>query len=181
MYRHIRNSSLEAWCVRIPLTTVISAKVIIVETELYSNKSTLLKPLKLEWNVAVMKMKRFKWLGISEKTKFSGLLAKVLHRGVVSKLYERFLSVLPSFLLHSFTKRKQATAFKECKLRLKEDPSYAMMQFDFSQNMTCEWQDALMSTHWHKTQITILTCVIRHKANKFFKVKIRLSFWQPWA
>ena len=68
------------------------------------------------------------------------------------------------------------TAFEECKLRLKEDPSYAMMQFDFSQNMTCEWQDALMSTHWHKTQITILTCVIRHKANKFFKVKIRLSF-----
>ena len=120
MYRHIRNSSLEAWCVRIPLTTVISANVIIVETELYSNKSTLLKPLKLEWNVAVMKMKRFKWLGISEKTKFSGLLAKVLHRGVVSKLYERFLSVLPSFLLHSFTKRKQATAFEECKLRLKE-------------------------------------------------------------
>ena len=94
----------------------------------------------------------------------------------MSKLYERFLSVLPSFLLHSFTKRKQATAFKECKLRLKEDPSYAMMQFDFSQNMTCEWQDALMSTHWRKTQITILTCVIRHKANKFFKVKIRLSF-----
>ena len=71
MYRHIRNSSLEAWCVRIPLTTVISANVIVVETGLYSNKSTLLKPLKLEWNVAVMKMKRFKWLGISEKTRNS--------------------------------------------------------------------------------------------------------------
>ena len=31
------------------------------------------------------------------------------------------------------------------------------MQFDFSQNMACEWQDAVMLTHWHETQITIFT------------------------
>ena len=122
MYRHIRKSSLEAYCVRIPPAPVISANVIVIETGLYSNKSTLLKPLKLERNAAVMKMKKFKWLGISEKTRNSlGLnsLAKVLHRSVVSKLCKSFLSALPSFLLGSFTKRKQAATFEECKLNWK--------------------------------------------------------------
>ena len=180
MYRHIRNSSLEAWCVRIPLTTVISANVIIVETELYSNKSTLLKPLKLEWNVAVMKM----WRGSSD-------LVSVRRRNSLGFWQKSFTEVLclssmnASFqFYHHFCythlqKGSKLLLLKNANLDLK-NPSYAMMQFDFSQNMTCEWQDAQMSTHWHKTQITIFTCVIWHKANKFFKVKVRLSFW-PWA
>ena len=36
--------------------------------------------------------------------------------------------------------------------------------------MTCEWQDAPMSTHWHKTQITIFTCVCWYQDGKFCKV-----------
>ena len=46
------------------------------------------------------------------------------------------------------------------------------MQFDFSQNMSCEWQDAPMSTHWHKTQITIFTCVCWFQGSKFCKVVV---------
>ena len=93
---------------------VTSTNLIAVKIGLYSNKKTMLKPVKLEWNVAVIKMTRLqikkKWLGIKWEDTGNLMsynsLAKVLHRDVVSELNESFISVLPSVLLHSFTKRK---------------------------------------------------------------------------
>ena len=83
---------------------------------------------------------------------------KVLHDRHLSQLYD-FVKALAPFMQHSFTKRMQAKPYEDCKAKLKENPSYAIIQFDFSQNMTYQWQDAAMSTHWHKSQITIFTCV----------------------
>ena len=112
------------------------------------------------------------WYQWEETTNTLGYsnLAKVLHEGDFSDLYNDFTKVLPKFLEHSFVKRNQAKAYEDCKAKLKDDPSYAIVQFDFSQNMTCEWQDAPMSTHWHKTQITIFTCVGWHQDQKLCKV-----------
>lgn len=84
---------------------------------------------------------------------------KVLHDRHLPQLYYDFVKGLAPFMQHSFIKRMQAKSYEDCKAKLNDNPSYAIIQFDFSQNMTCQWQDAAMSTHWHKTQITIFTCV----------------------
>lgn len=93
-------------------------------------------------------------------------LAKVIQEGDFSKLYSDFIAALPYFLKHSFIKRKQSQSYEACKEKLKDNPEYATMQFDFSQNMVCEWQDAPQSTHWYKTQLTIFTSVMWHLDEK---------------
>ena len=84
-------------------------------------------------------VKWYQWEDTKNSLGFNNL-AKVLHEGDVTQLYESFIAALPGFLLHSFIKRKQASTYEDCKLKLPDHPAYGMMQFDFSQNMTCEWQ-----------------------------------------
>ena len=100
------------------------------------------------------------------------VLAKVLHEGELAELYEIVVAALPKFMHHCFIKRVQNASYDKCKDMLKDDPTYAVMQFDFSENMTCEWQDAPQSTHWHKSQITIFTSVTWHLSASSSKVVI---------
>ena len=77
-------------------------------------------------------------------------------------LYGKLCEALPKFLHHVFIKRTQHESYEKCKAKLKDEPNYAMMQFDFTENFACEWQDAPQSTHWYKQQITIFTCITWH-------------------
>ena len=82
-----------------------------------------------------------------------------------------FVKYFQSFCI--IIKRTQHESYEKCKAKLKDEPNYAMMQFDFAENFACEWQDAPQSTHWYKQQITIFTCVTWH--SKEYKSSVIVS------
>ena len=63
------------------------------------------------------------------------VLAKIFHEGELDELYNKIVDDLPKFLLHSFIKRVQNASYDDCKAKLMDNPTYAVMQFDFSENM----------------------------------------------
>lgn len=56
-----------------------------------------------------------------------------------------FKTCLPDFMLHHITKRHQSDIFRHQKTNLSDDT--ILFHFDFSENYTCEYQDAVQSVY----------------------------------
>ena len=89
----------------------------------------------------------------------------VEQNGTVEEMVDEILSDLPKFLRHVFIKHKQSKSFESIKNSLKEDDTHALIQVDFSENYTAEYQDEVQSAHWHQTQITLFTVAVWTKNN----------------
>ena len=94
------------------------------------------------------------------------------HFGDLSELYELFCKSLPQFLQHSCIKRVQSNSYEKCKTALADSPKKAMLQVDFAENMSCEWQDAIQSSYWNKMQITIFTSVLWYRSETISRVVV---------
>ena len=91
-------------------------------------------------------------------------VVKLVEQGKVSDLYNSIVQELGSFVQHCFIKKQQAISFETDKIHL--DGKNAVIQMDFSENYTCQWQNEVQSAHWHQTQVTVFTVAIWTKPNK---------------
>ena len=74
---------------------------------------------------------------------------------------------IPSFLIHTFTKRAQSNYFQLKILRV--PASSAIIQVDFSENYSLQDQGEVQSAHWYEEQLTLFTvCVWMYKIKKSF-------------
>ena len=67
-----------------------------------------------------------------------------------------------TYLSSSFTALsnvKQSRTFESEKERVKTSNTLAVLQVDFAENYTAEWQDEVQSAHWHQKQITVFTAM----------------------
>ena len=85
-------------------------------------------------------------------------IQKVLKEGTVDDLLVDLKVQLPSFLEHVFVKRQQARFFKEKLEHLTEEE--AVVQVDFAENYSCEYQGEVQSAHWSQDQVTLFTVAI---------------------
>lgn len=86
-------------------------------------------------------------------------LEKILKEGSIEMLYGMLVDMIPFFTQHHFIKQKQANRYKDLKERLPSNLSTGILQIDFAENYTTQWQDEVQSAHWCKTQITLMTAV----------------------
>ena len=89
-----------------------------------------------------------------------GRMVKVEHKGTIEEALTSLNDQVTKFLLHVFIKRSQSKAFEDCKLEVIHDSDRALVQLDFSENYTAEYQDEIQSAHWHQKQISLFTVVI---------------------
>ena len=74
---------------------------------------------------------------------------------------------IPSFLIHTCTKRAQSSYFQLKILRV--PASSAIIQVDFSENYSLQEQGEVQSAHWNEEQLTLFTvCVWMYKIKKSF-------------
>ena len=81
-------------------------------------------------------------------------MVKVIRQGIAEDLVNELGNDLPKFLLHCFVKREQSKEFEEEKAKAKKD-GFAVLQVDFAENFTAEYQDEVQSAHWHQKQICV--------------------------
>jgi hypothetical protein len=86
---------------------------------------------------------------------------KIHKEGSPNSLYEMLVDVLPSFTTHHL-KQQQAKRYQELKESLPSNLETGMLQIDFAENYTTQWQDEVQSAHWCKTQVAIMTAVHWH-------------------
>lgn len=92
------------------------------------------------------------------KPKLVKKMEKVMKEGTVEEALNCLEGQIPSFLVHVFIKRKQSTFFEERIAQLKADE--AIVQVDFAENYTCQYQDEIQAAHWSQEQITLFTVAI---------------------
>lgn len=84
---------------------------------------------------------------------------------------EEFLKILtddlPAVLKHDFLTRSQASHFREVRNTLKEGDF--IISLDFSENYTCQVQDAIQSQHWANIQSTLHPYVVYYRENNTTK------------
>ena len=89
-------------------------------------------------------------------------LMKVCKEGTTEDLRSHIVSMIPSFLLHTHTKREQAASYNALRAAaestsLTYEPESSMLQVDFSENFTCMEQDEIQSGHWAHPSVTLFT------------------------
>ena len=92
------------------------------------------------------------------KVKVTKQMVRVIKEGTVEEALESLKSKIPSFLEHVFIQRKQASYFQECITKL--GPDQAIVQVDFAENYTCQYQDEIQAAHWSQEQVTLFTIAI---------------------
>ena len=87
----------------------------------------------------------FKWYQWAEENSFIQKLAK---HGSTTDAFEDLGKQLPKFFWHSFIKEKQAAAYNSSKSKAMQlDSPTCLLQMDFADNFTCQWQDEIQSAH----------------------------------
>ena len=88
-----------------------------------------------------------------------GRTVKVESRGTIEEAVCSVKEQMSKFLIHVCIKRNQSKAFEESKV-VASNPEVAVVQLDFSENYTAEYQDEIQSAHWHQQQISMFTVVV---------------------
>lgn len=92
------------------------------------------------------------------KPKIVNKMEKVIKEGTVEGALNCLQGQIPCFLEHVFIKRKQSTFFEDCMAQLKADE--ALIQVDFAENYTCQYQNEIQAAHWSQEQVTLFTVAI---------------------
>ena len=92
-------------------------------------------------------------------------LEKIHKEGTIDMVYSKLVERLPSFTTHYFVKQQQSKHYTELKEQLPSNLSTGVLQIDFAENYTTQWQDEVQSAHWCKIQITLMTAVHWHGDN----------------
>ena len=77
-------------------------------------------------------------------------LSKVVEEGTTDDLRTYISSILPQFMEHCYSKREQAAAYKLEWEATEGSENKALLQVDFSENYTCQYQDEIQTTHWQQ-------------------------------
>ena len=78
--------------------------------------------------------------------------------GTVKDCFTELSSLVPSFLDHTFVKRKQQSFFRKCTQDMSDGE--IAVQIDFAENYAVKEQDEIQSAHWSNNQITVFTGVV---------------------
>ena len=81
----------------------------------------------------------------------------------VDTFLKGFCSDLPSFVEYDYIKKSQASFIEEKKNNLKDGEFVVCL--DYSENYTCQIQDAIQSYHWASKQATRHSYVIDYRKN----------------
>ena len=92
------------------------------------------------------------------KNDSDGRLSKVVEEGTTADLRNYICSILPQFMEHC----EQATAYKLERKAIEGSENKALLQVDFSENYTCQYQDEIQSAHWNQHQVSLFTAVLWH-------------------
>jgi len=95
--------------------------------------------------------------GKDGKTKAKKMV-RILKEGTLEEALQDLESKIPFFLEHVFIQRKQSSYFEECKTQLKSNE--AVVQVDFAENYSCQYQDEIQAAHWCQEQVTLFTVAI---------------------
>ena len=85
-------------------------------------------------------------------------MVKVERRANIDQAVSSAKEQISKFLIHVFIKRNQSNAFEDSKV-VANNPEVAVVQLDFSENYTAEYQDEEQSAHWRQGQISMFTVV----------------------
>ena len=85
-------------------------------------------------------------------------IQKTIKEGTVEEALNCLQEKIVFFLQHVFVKRKQSAFFEDHIANLKEDE--AIVQVDFSENYTCQYQYEIQAAHWSQEQVTLFTVAI---------------------
>ena len=108
---------------------------------------------------------------IWEKIEEDGRTAKTSKTGNTQDLLNALESKLKKFLFHYFINKQQTDAYNYCKNVSTEQTSRtAMVQMDFSENFSCNYQDEVSSAHWKTTSVTLFTVMIWFREYKISMV-----------
>ena len=102
-------------------------------------------------------------LGKNGKTKAVKKMVRVSKEGTLEEALETPESKIPFFLEHVFIQRKQSSYFEERITQLKSNE--AVVQVDFAENYTCQYQDEIQAAHWCQEQVMLFTVAIWTKAS----------------
>jgi len=92
------------------------------------------------------------------RVKVTKKMKKICKEGSVREALGSLQQKLPSFLEHVFVKRQQSSYFEEKLKNLKKDE--AVIQVDFSENYSCQFQDEIQAAHWNQDQITLFPVAV---------------------
>ncbi|XP_033100548.1 uncharacterized protein LOC117104010, partial [Anneissia japonica] len=87
-------------------------------------------------------------------------IAKIVQEGTTDDLRSYISSILPQFLEHCYVKRKQAASYKLQRDAIESSVDEALLQVDFSENYTCQYQDEIQSAHWQQHQVSLFTAAL---------------------
>ena len=102
-------------------------------------------------------------------------MEKVIKEGTVEGALNCLQGQIPCFLEHVFIKRKQSTFFEDCMAQLKADE--ALIQVDFAENYTCQYQNEIQAAHWSQEQVTLFTVAIWVKVQATPQPVTLVSLW----
>ena len=91
--------------------------------------------------------------GKNGKTKAVKKMVRVLKEGTLEEALQALESKIPFFLEHVFIQRKQSSYFEERITQLKSNE--AVVQVDFAENYTCQYQDEIQAAHWCLIQASL--------------------------
>lgn len=85
-----------------------------------------------------------------------GKVEKIEIISTVNDAFAVLKSKIEKFLIHTFVKRKQSSAFQKRKQNV--DGKNIVLQGDFSENASLLEQNEIQSAHWHHKQATLFVC-----------------------
>ena len=106
-------------------------------------------------------LKWFQWI------ETDNYIQKVPQHGSVQEAIDALAIQLPRFLWHAYIKDKQAKAYHEAlSLTGEAESDSCVVQMDFAEYSTCQWQDEIQSAHWRQHQIGLYTVMVYHREAK---------------
>ena len=92
-------------------------------------------------------------------------------KGNVHQLLNMLETKLRKFLYHYFIDKRQSEAFNSCKvLATSESSDTAMVQMDFSENLSCIYQDEVSGAHWKTKSVTLYTVMTWFREHRISNV-----------
>ena len=79
-------------------------------------------------------------------------LSKVVEEGTTDDLRTYISSMLPTFMAHCYSKRVQPAAYKLERAAIEGSENKALLQVDFSENYTCQYQVEIQRAQWQQHQ-----------------------------
>ena len=84
-----------------------------------------------------------------------------MEEGTTDDLRTYISSILPTFMEHCYSKREQAAYTLEWEA-IEGSENKALLQVDFSENYTCQYQHEIQSALWLQHQVSLFTAALWH-------------------